>query len=117
MKIALIDDDSTTNFINKTKLSKIFPDANIMTFPDGKDALDYLRENQGFDYALLDLNMPLMNGIEFLTNHVDLPKEKKIQKIVLFIEQQVDNDFMKNNELYMHITKPLTKEKIDQIFK
>lgn len=116
MRIALIDDDNTTNFINKTKLEKAFPNATIMAFPDGKDALDYLQENEGFDYALLDLNMPKMNGIEFLSKHVQLPAQNKINKIVLFIEQQIDENFMKNNELYMSITKPLTQEKIEQIF-
>lgn len=116
MRIALIDDDHTTNFINKTKLEKKFPDATILTFPDGEDALEYLQSNQGFDYALLDLNMPKMNGIAFLSHHTKLPEENKIKKIVLFIEQQIDDSFMKNNELYMYISKPLTSEKMNKIF-
>lgn len=117
LRIALIDDDNTTNFINKTKLSKSFPDAEIIAFPDGQDAIEYLKENKGFDYGFLDLNMPIMNGLEFLSHHLQLPAENKIDKIVLFIEQDIDDSFMKNNELYMNITKPLTQEKIELIFK
>jgi len=34
---------------------------------DGRQALDRLREHGDIDLVLLDLNMPYMNGLEFLT--------------------------------------------------
>ena len=83
MNIALIDDDITTNFIHKTKISKQYPKANIKLFNNGKEALDELLNNKFFDYAFLDLNMPVMNGIEFLQHHKNLNKDQKIKKIIV----------------------------------
>ena len=116
MNIALIDDDITSNFIHKTKISKQYPKANIKLFNNGKEALDELLNNKFFDYAFLDLNMPVMNGIEFLQHHKNLNKDQKIKKIILFIEQDVANDFIAKNEIYMRLTKPLNDEKINRVF-
>ena len=116
MNIALIDDDLTTNFIHKTKILKKFPNANIVLFNNGKEALDSLIDGNVFDYAILDLNMPVMNGLEFLTEHVNLNTQQKIKKIVLFIEQKIDQQFIDENELFLHLQKPLNNEKVDRIF-
>lgn len=116
MDIALIDDDVTTNFIHKTKLLKLYPNANISLFNNGKEALDNLLKNNQFDYAFLDLNMPVMNGLEFLQHHKNLPINQKIKKIILFIEQDLADDFIAKNEIFMHLTKPLNDEKINSIF-
>lgn len=116
MNIALIDDDITTNFIHKTKVLKHFPEANITLFNDGKEAYESLLQNNFFDFAFLDLNMPIMNGIEFLKLHKELKVEKKIKHIILFIEQNIDEDFIAKNEIYMHLTKPLNDEKITRVF-
>ena len=116
MNIALIDDDVTTNFIHKTKISKQFPEAKIHLFNNGKEALDGLLNNNKFEYAFLDLNMPIMNGFEFLQYHKKLNQHQKITRIILFIEQDLADDFIEKNEIYMHLTKPLNDEKINRVF-
>jgi two-component SAPR family response regulator len=116
MDIALIDDDITTNFIHKTKILKYFPEAKIHLFNNGKEALEVLLNNSKFDYAFLDLNMPIMNGIEFLQNHKKLNLNQKIKHIILFIEQDLADDFIEKNEIYMHLKKPLNDEKINRVF-
>ena len=118
IKIALIDDDSTTNFINKTKLLKALPDAKINVFENGLEALDFIKAaNYSFDFALLDLNMPVMNGLTFLQHHQALPKEQKIKKVILFIDKTIDQNFTAQYNLYKTIQKPLSADKIDLIFK
>lgn len=49
---------------------------------DGQQALDYLETHDAPDVILLDLRMPVMNGIEFLKHY----KEKKPEntRIVVF---------------------------------
>lgn len=115
MRIALIDDDVTTNFINKRKLTKEIEDCEVIPFFNGKEALDYLNSGEKVNIALLDMNMPVMNGLEFLKNHSKLPVEKKIDKIFLFAEQGVDEEFFKKHELFQVLKKPLTNEIIELI--
>ena len=114
MKIALIDDDSTTNFINKIKLEKAVSNCVIVTFSNGKEALDYLEKGNEIDLALLDLNMPVMNGMQFLKKHNNL-SSNKIKKIILFIEQKIENKFKQENGVFLALQKPLNEEKIRMI--
>jgi len=115
MRIALIDDDLTTNFINKSKLKKQLVDCEVLSFNNGKEAIDYLNSGSKIDIALLDMNMPVMNGLEFLKTHIELPIENRIDKIFLFVEQNVEKQFQEKHELYQVLKKPLTKEIIDLI--
>jgi len=116
MKIALIDDDATTNFINEIKLKKRIPSCEVFSFENGKKAIEFLKKGNKIDLALLDLNMPVMNGMQFLTAHQKLDNSLKIKKIVLFIEEKVASKFKNDNSIYLAIRKPLGEKKMDIIF-
>ncbi len=65
--VLLVDDDKTFNFISTRLLELTGMAGNILTAWNGKQALDLFERNQGFpDVILLDLNMPVMDGFEFL---------------------------------------------------
>jgi len=97
MRIALVDDDVTTNFINKSKLTKEIESCEVISFFNGKEALGYLNSGEVINVALLVMNMQVMNGLEFLKNHSKLQVKKKIEKIFFFAEQGVDKEFCKKN--------------------
>jgi two-component system, response regulator PdtaR len=66
-KIFLIDDDFINNALNEIIIGDLFPDVHIFTFHNGFDALSILEKEEIVpDLILLDLNMPLMSGFEFL---------------------------------------------------
>ncbi len=115
MRIALIDDDATTNFINKNKLRKEIEGCEVFPFGNGKEAIDFLIEGNKVDIALLDMNMPIMNGLEFIKNHSELPQEKQITKVFLFVEQGAHKEFKEKYKLHQVLQKPLTKEIIQLI--
>ena len=66
--ILLVEDDSVDVMTVKRALKEIHVANPVVNFENGEDALNYLRDfnNARPCVILLDLNMPIMNGIEFL---------------------------------------------------
>ena len=74
MLYIFIDDEEICNLISKTKLLQVDPTANILTFESGREAIQYFQENKDRLSAdklviFLDINMPGMNGIDFLEEY------------------------------------------------
>jgi CheY-like chemotaxis protein len=69
----LIDDDSSTNFINSKLLQRAGVEKEkIKTFESGKTAFEEIKLNpEQYDIIVLDLNMPGFSGIDFLRNLLD----------------------------------------------
>ncbi len=63
--ILLAEDDAFNAQLVRTLLKKV-SDFNIITAHDGQHALDILESNQRIDMLLLDIRMPIVNGIEIV---------------------------------------------------
>ena len=65
-KIVLIAEDADDNYflltaiLKKTKL-------NLIRAKNGQEAIDICKENENIDAVLMDLSMPVMNGLEATT--------------------------------------------------
>ena len=72
-KILIVDDDANTRDI----LARALDDAGYEPFlaKDGKEGLDNLDKNPAL--IVLDLEMPRMDGFEFLENFVEMDFEEK----------------------------------------
>jgi two-component system chemotaxis response regulator CheY len=67
IKILVVDDSSTIVRGLSQTLEKIFLNPlEVLTANDGKDALEVLACNRNIEFIFLDINMPNMNGDEFL---------------------------------------------------
>ena len=65
----IVDDDPIFRYISEKKIEKVSSDLVINSYSNGKEALDFLHENyadENFYYIFLDINMPVMDGWEFL---------------------------------------------------
>ncbi|HEY2648735.1 MAG TPA: response regulator [Puia sp.] len=82
--ILLIDDDEDDQFIFKDILKEIRFPYECQVASDGLDAVSRLTCDEELPAIIfLDLNMPLMNGVEFLTHIKDHPPINQIP-IVIF---------------------------------
>ena len=64
MRALVIDDDSAILLITSSILNGLGYE--VTTASDGKEGLDRLNESSSPDVVLVDWNMPVMNGLEFV---------------------------------------------------
>ena len=96
--ILLVEDDQVDCMIIKRALEEVKIDNRLDMVSNGEEALAYLLsiENDLPGVILLDLNMPRMNGIEFLKNVKTHAGLKKVPVIVLTTsrtEQDINASF------------------------
>jgi CheY-like chemotaxis protein len=89
--ILLIEDDEVTNYINRTVIERMDCAAHVHVAWNGTDALEYLkacRQTAGSvqpELILLDINMPGLNGWEFLEEYNKLETAEKGQVVVVML--------------------------------
>ncbi|NKI25600.1 response regulator [Arenibacter sp. 6A1] len=126
MNFSIIDDDELYIFLIKKTLTKVAPIQFTNVFGNGLDAINFIkenRENQDLlpDVLLLDLNMPIMDGWEFLEAYTKL-KPTICKPIAIYIcSSSISPDDVIAAENHIEVTdyivKPLSKEKINQLLK
>ena len=91
--VMLVEDDN----VDVMTVKRAFKDLNIknqlIITPNGEEALEYLKNNDNTKpcIILLDLNMPKMNGLEFLRTIKTDENLKKIPVIVLTTSSQEED--------------------------
>ena len=122
--ILLIDDDEPTNVSNRLIIEEEECSKHIIEVLGGQEGLDYIKSCNGKDrpfpdLILLDINMPAMNGWEFMLEFEKLDVQCKDQiKIVMLTTAVNPNDKMhssKNFKIDDFMHKPLTNEMICDI--
>ena len=118
-KIVLVDDDPIIQYVHRRILKKYANQA-VVQFENGSDALEYFEKNgkEGSPHlVLLDINMPIMDGWEFL----DVVYEKGFNSAmsVIILTSSVDILDMEKAKKYDNIVsfeqKPLTSDKVSAI--
>lgn len=117
-KVICIDDDPIALLLSKLVISKANFASEIITLPNGQDALSFLEQQQIADHEqliiLLDLNMPVMDGWEFLEQFSDKIYQIHHNAKIILLSSSIDpNDIQKSRQFNMVLDffpKPLTKE-------
>ena len=124
LRILLVDDDEITNFLSSEVLQFHFKNAEISVVMNGEEAMQHLfgqlKLNAPLpDVMLVDINMPYMDGWEFLEILEDSNKEEFNGIAIFMYTSSVyfeDINRGKNNSLLKNIlTKPLDENSINEI--
>ncbi len=122
--ILLVDDDESTNYLHTMYLEEWEVTDKIFTALNGQEALDFLQSNKEFQDSqrsliLLDVNMPIMNGFEFLAEYEKLSDAYKATIVVVMLTSSLHvKDQAEANgytELGGYINKPLSYERMVEI--
>lgn len=122
--ILLIDDDEPTNFLNKLTLEQAGCAGRIQVAQGGEEALGYLRgEAEDYirpDLIFLDINMPAMDGWEFLALYRNLPQERKADTVLIMLTTSLNPDDEERTLAIPEVTgfehKPLNQVGLTRLF-
>jgi CheY-like chemotaxis protein len=94
-KILLVDDDPISNYVTEELIREKGLCEHIITVTDGKQALNYLQQDfdqtsadEGCILVLLDLNMPVMDGFEFME---ELEARQLLDRVKVAVLTSSDN--------------------------
>jgi CheY-like chemotaxis protein len=128
--ILVIDDDEPTNFLSRVIIEETYCANKIVTVQSAEEALKYINcaKTKGVvsdcpmpDLIFLDINMPCMDGWEFLDNYRLFYENQKPPAILIMLTTSFNpEDEIKARSLADiagYINKPLTQEVMREVLR
>lgn len=123
-KICIVDDDDLYKLLLKKTIQNLKINTEVISFSNGEEAIKGLfalnsnSENLP-DIILLDINMPVMDGWEFMEHYLAL-KQNFLKEMTLYIASSsiASQDFQKSKsfkEISGYLVKPIFKETIKNL--
>jgi len=120
LAIALLDDDHEEHLLFKEVADDFSEIKSVLSFAKGKEMLDYLRgEDKSIlpDILFLDLNMPLLSGLDCL---IEIRKNEKYKNLPVVIystsSSEKDKEATYQNGANLYVNKPVEFSDMRKIF-
>ena len=107
--ILIVDDSEADQFYAQSIISLYDKNTRILVAYDGQEALDILdKEDEQPDIILLDINMPGLGGLDFLSEYDKRTKRSAVVVMLTTSAQSRDREAcMAYNFVKLYISKPL----------
>ena len=118
ISVVLIDDSEMDNFVHKEVIRRSGLATVTRVFELAEPALEWLRDApRNVDIILLDINMPGMNGFEFLEAYDHLERRFKARRLFAMLTSSPRPDDQKTAAGFgaSFETKPLTRDSLEQM--
>lgn len=120
--VLLVDDDPTTNFLNKLLLTRMAVAEQVLVAENGEQALRMLDQTCTTPESptcprliLLDMNMPVLNGRAFLEAYAQMPLAQQRAIVIIMLTTSlhpVDLACVQALPIAGFLNKPLTQAKV-----
>jgi CheY-like chemotaxis protein len=126
--VLLVDDDDTTNYLNRRLLTEMNVAREIVVLKNGQEAVDYLALTCGPDVTekskcpdliFLDIKMPVMDGFSFLEEYERLGLDATNHVIIMMLTSSAsfyDLERLKRfKKVKKHYSKSLTRHDVNEV--
>lgn len=118
--ILVIDDDPATKFLIEMLVGKIDRQYEVKVTSNGLEGFEYLTEMvKPPAFIFLDLNMPILNGWDFLLKYENLENSKKSVYVVIMISNISDiikaREIVGETDKLVFLEKPVTEDKLRKV--
>ena len=118
-KIVIIDDDPPNNYLCELMIKLHFPNMDIQCFTNPVEGLAFVQslELDQSTTILLDLNMPEMNGWQFLDELQKQQPKSRLYILTSSINPLDEEKAAEYNCVSGYLSKPITAENIQNLLK
>jgi two-component system chemotaxis response regulator CheY len=120
----IIDDDEVYQLVMKRTIEQSGMVGSVLQFYDGEEALSYFRDKQAAtemlpELILLDINMPYMDGWQFLDEFVKIPFKGDYRRTIFIVTSSSTSEDLHKASQYSvvsgYLVKPITKDKFNEM--
>ena len=122
--VMVVDDNDIDRYVAENVILKTQFSEKVVSADSAMDALTYIEEHQENidelpEVIFLDINLPEMNGFDFLERYENLPEVIKKNCIIMMLTTSLDTTDKElasgNRYVSAFLNKPLNKDKLDQL--